>query len=138
MKEIRIANGLETYTLNGVCEIKLNPTDSFFIERLYSVFETLDKKQSSYEAAIRAAKQGEIFDLARQQDKEMRELIDGTFEMPICDTLFKDMSMYSLADGLPLWANLLLAILDELDESFAREQKLTNPRVEKYTKKYKR
>ena len=32
--------------------------------------------------------------------------------------------------------NLMLAIMDEVDTTFAREQKATNPRIQKYTKKY--
>lgn len=44
--------------------------------------------------------------------------------------------MYALAEGLPLWANLLFAIMDEMDETVMREKKAMNPRIAKYTKKY--
>ena len=42
----------------------------------------------------------------------------------------------ALSGGLPLWANLLLAIMDEMDESVSREIKLSDERLAKYTKKY--
>ena len=48
------------------------------------------------------------------------------------------MSIYAIADGLPIWANLMLAIIDEFDASFVAEKKKTNPRIQKYTKKYQR
>ena len=33
-------------------------------------------------------------------------------------------------------AQTLRAVMDEIDTTFAREQKATNPRIAKYTKKY--
>ena len=32
----------------------------------------------------------------------------------------------------------MLAVMDQIDTTFAREQKLTNPRIAKYTAKYKK
>ena len=78
----------------------------------------------------------EIFEIARLRDTEMRELIDGVFGRPVCAELFGDMNVYAMADGLPVWCNFLLAVMDEIDTTFAREQKLTNPRIQKYTAKY--
>ena len=37
---------------------------------------------------------------------------------------------------LLVWANLLFAIMDEMDETVMREKKAMNPRIAKYTKKY--
>ena len=39
---------------------------------------------------------------------------------------------------LDVWTNFLLALMDETDSAFAREQKATNPRIQKYTAKYRR
>ena len=69
-------------------------------------------------------------------DAEMRSMIDEALGAPVCDALFGDMNVYALADGLPVWANLMLAVMDEIDTSFARQQKLTDPRISKYTAKY--
>ena len=66
----------------------------------------------------------------------MREVINGVFEDDVCTPIFGGMNVYSLADGLPVWCNFLLAVMDEVDTSFAREQKATNPRITKYTAKY--
>lgn len=139
MKELNFESGLVTYSLNGKCEVSFNPTDSNFVERLYSAFEELDKKQEGYKAQIeKMADKREIFDFARERDAEMRSIIDGVLEAPVSDAVFGGMNVYAVANGLPVWCNLMLAIMDEIDTTFAREQKATNPRIAKYTAKYKR
>lgn len=65
----------------------------------------------------------------------MREIIDGVFG-PISESVFGEMSVYAVAGGLPVWCNFLLAVIDEVDTTFAREKKATNPRIAKYTAKY--
>lgn len=137
MKELNFESGLVTYSLNGKCEVSFNPTDSNFVERLYSAFEELDKKQDGYKAQIeKMSNKREIFDFARERDAEMRAMVDEAMGTPVCDALFGDMNVYALADGLPVWANLMLVVMDEVDTSFAKQQKLTNPRIAKYTSKY--
>lgn len=139
MKELTFETGLVTYSLNDKCEISFNPTDSNFVERLFSAFDDLDKKQESYKAQIeKMADKRQIFDFARERDAEMREVIDGVFDAPVSDAVFGGMNVYAMAGGLPVWSNLLLAIMDEIDTTFAREQKATNSRIAKYTAKYKK
>lgn len=137
-KALSFDTGLVTYDLNGKVELSFNPTDSAFVERLFSTFEELDKKQDGYKAEIEKAEKREIFAIARKRDAEMREMIDSALGVPVCDAVFGDMNVYALANGLPVWANLLLAIMDEIDTSFAVEQKKTNTRIRKYSEKYKK
>lgn len=139
MKELNFESGLVTYSLNGKCEVIFNPSDSNFVERLYSAFEDLDKKQEGYKATIeKMANKREIFEFARERDAEMREIIDGLFGVPVSDALFGGMNVYALANGLPVWCNLMLAVMDEVDSTYVREQKATNPRIAKYTAKYQK
>lgn len=136
--DIRIDDGLKDYTLNGAVTVRFNPTDSAFVKKLYSTFTALDEKQDAYKAEVQAAKNtAAIFDIAEKRDAEMREMIDGIFGMPVCEPLFGSMNVYAMAEGLPVWANLLLAIMDEVDTTFAAEQAKTTPRLDKYTAKYK-
>jgi hypothetical protein len=138
MPELKFETGVVTFMVNGKCEVSFNPTDSAFVEKLFHAFDTLDKRQERYKEQIAGVKDNrEVFQIARSQDAEMREIIDGVFG-PVSNQLFGDMNVYALADGLPVWANLMLAVMDEVDTSFAREQKKTNPRVAKYTAKYKK
>lgn len=139
MKELQFETGLVEYSLNGAVTVSFNPTDSAFVERLFNTFYTMDKKQDAYKAEVEAiADKQEIFNIARERDAEMRGLIDETFGVPVCDALFGGMNVYAIAGGFPVWCNLLLSVMDEIDTTFAREQKETNPRLKKYMDKYKR
>ena len=139
VKSLNFESGLVTYNINGKCQVSFNPTDSNFVECLYLAFEDLDKKQESYKTQVeKLADKREIFDFARERDVEMRQVIDGLFDAPVSDSLFGGMSVYAVAGGLPVWCNLMLAVMDEIDTTFSREQKATNPRIAKYTEKYHR
>ena len=139
VKSLNFESGLVTYNINGKCQVSFNPTDSNFVERLYLAFEDLDKKQESYKTQVeKLADKREIFDFARERDVEMRQVIDGLFDAPVSDSLFGGMSVYAVAGVLPVWCNLMLAVMDEIDTTFSREQKATNPRIAKYTEKYHR
>lgn len=137
MQELHFDTGIVSYSINGVCEVSFNPTDSAFVERLYAAFEELDKKQEGYKTQIeKIAGKKEIFEFAKERDAEMRMIIDGVFEAPVSEAVFGHMSAYAVANGFPVWCNLMLAVMDEIDTTFTREQKLTNPRINKYTNKY--
>ena len=137
-KPINVATGVVRYSINDAVEVAFNPTDAEFIRRLFEVFDALDGKQEAYKAAINKAQKREVFDLSRKFDADMREMVDGALGAGVCDAVFGGMCLYALADGLPVWANLMLALLDEVDSVFAREQKQTNVRLQKYSAKYKK
>jgi len=137
MNTLNFDTGIKTFSVNDKTEVSFNPTDSNFVERLFGTFDELDKKQDSYRDEVsRIADKKEIFEVARCRDAEMRDMIDGIFQQPVSGEIFGSMNVYALADGLPVWCNFLLAVMDEVDTSFAREQKAMNPRIQKYTAKY--
>lgn len=140
MKELNFSTGVIEYKINGACTFSFNPTDISFAEKLFNAFDTLDKKQELYRAAVDNAADDnrELFNIGHKMDEEVREILNNMFGFDICTAVFGDMSLYSLSEGLPVWANLMLAIIDEADSAFAREQKETNPRLAKYTKKYRK
>ena len=139
MLDLNVSNGLKEYNINGKCTIQFNPTDPNFIAKIFDTFDALDKKHDEYNQMIRKETDGKkLFEIARTMDKEMRATIDELFGCELCGPVFGDISVYAAADGLPLWANLMLAIIDEMDDAFAREKKASNPRIKKYTDKFKR
>lgn len=138
MADIRFETGVVTYNINGTFEVAFNPTDSAFVKRLFDAFDYLDKKQDAYKEEVeKISDKKKIFEISEARDKEMREIVDGVFNAPVCDAVFGHMNVYAYANGLPVWCNLMLAIMDEIDTTFAREQKATNARIAKYTQKYK-
>lgn len=139
MTELNFNTGKRSFNINGVVEVSFNDTDASFVEKLYNVFEGLDAKQERYRSrAERTADKKEIFAVMRDMDREIKDDINNLFEKDVCSPLFGDMNVFALADGLPLWANLMLAIMEQVDSAFAREQNATNPRVQKYTAKWQR
>lgn len=139
MNTLNFNTGVVTFSVNGKTDVSFNPTDVYFVERLYTTFNELDKKQDAYKAEVsREGDHRKVFDIARRMDAEMREMIDNIFQQAVCEDIFGGMNVYALSDGLPVWCNFLLAVMDETDTAFAREQKATNPRIQKYTAKYHR
>ncbi len=139
MNELSFNTGRRSFNINGVVEVSFNDTDASFAERLYNVFQKLDEQQDRYKTRVeRTADNREAFKFMREMDAEMREDINDLFEKDVCEPLFGRMNVFALADGLPLWTNLLLTIMDQIDSAFIREQKALNPRVQKYTAKWQR
>ena len=139
MLELNIATGLQEYNINGKCTVLFNPTDPNFIEGVFNAFDKLDEKHEAYKKRLSEETDGmKVFQIAHEMDAEMRATIDNALGCEVCTPVFGTMSVYAAADGLPLWANLLLAIIDEMDDAFAREKKASNPRIKKYTEKFKK
>lgn len=131
MAEIRFETGEERFDLNGKCQVCFNPTDPGFAERLCGVFARMEQLHA--EGADEA---DGTFDRGRALDREMREQIDGLFGAPVCEALFGDMNVCALAQGLPVWCNLLLAVMDVIREAVEARSAEMNPRIAAYTARY--
>lgn len=138
MNTLNIGDVGVKYSINGKYEVEFNPTDIAFAKRLSDAFDELEKKQANKKKALESASVDRIFEISVDLDQEMRAVIDGVFGGPLCEAVFGQTSVYAMSNGLPLWANLILAIMDEMDAAIIREKKATDPRVQKYTKKYHR
>lgn len=137
MAGLNFETGLVTYKINDAVEVVFNPTDLEFAKRLFAAFDALDAKQGEFERFKADAVDAKaLFEFTSKLDVEMREALDETFNAPVCEALFGNMSCFAFADGLPVWCNLVLAVMDEMKVSFADEQKKTNPRLKKYLDKY--
>lgn len=141
--ELNFTHGVQEYTVHGVggdVVIRFNPTDGEFVQRLYHAFEVLDKKQDAYNEEIqKCGNNVKIFEIARKRSDEMRTIIDGVFEEPVCEKIFGRMNLYALStDGLYVWADFLLALMDATDEAFAKSREAGKARLKKYTEKYRR
>lgn len=138
MKELNIITGAQEYRLNDKCTVCFNPSDPAFADKLYTAFDALKKKQEVRDNNVEKMSAREMFDWLKELDAEMRETIDGVFGKPVCEPLFGNISMYAIADGAPLWMNLMVTIMDEMDESIKREKAFHSEKLAKYTKKYHR
>lgn len=137
MADIKFETGLKTFDINGTVQATFAPTDMAFIERAYKALENMDAMQTKYKDIIEKTNGSALFDLARQMDGEARAEINNVFGFDVCSPLFGPMNVFTIADGFPVWANFLLAVIDQFEGAFAAEKKKTNPRIAKYTAKYK-
>lgn len=137
MNQLNVSTGLVTYTVNGSCEISFNPTDAEFASQAVKTFEKISDICQNTEMApdvdIRA-----FMDVTKKVDMEIRQEIDALFGESVCDKVFGKTNVLSLAQGLPIWANFLMAIIDEMDRAVTEEKKQASPRAQQYIKKYEK
>ena len=133
--DISFDNGVKEYNLGGKVTVEFNPTDVEFANRMFEAFSALDAKTEEYQRRITEDKTN-VFTISREMDTEMRDIINGLFGKDVCTPLVGDINIYARADGLPLWANLILAVMDVMEVTAQAEDKAAQKRIEKYTKKY--
>ena len=139
MKELVFDSGVVSYSLNGKCEVSFNPADHAFAERFYNAVDEMGKIQDEYAKKAEALQEpGEAFSLARERDGKMGEVLDGLFNAPVCEAVFGTMSLCAFANGFPVWLNLILSILDEIEANIGDIQKQADPRIAKYKAKYQK
>lgn len=137
-KALSFETGIVEYEINGVAKARFNPTDVNFTERMYSSFMELDSRQDEFQKRVdEIGDDGEeMFAYAKERDAEMRGIIDSLLGEGVSDALFPDMNCYALADGMPVWLNLMFAIAEEIHDAFASEQAKADPRVRKFEDKH--
>ena len=136
MNQLTINNGVKAYTVNGIENaLYFNPLDADFAKR---ILDTIPKCQKIMENK-RVSKDDEaeiLFQKLREADKEIRAAIDEAFSQPACEKIFAETRVTALADGLPLWMNLILAIVDEIDSNISSVDKQSSKKLQYYTSKY--
>ena len=78
-----------------------------------------------------------MFPIARELDAKMRDVINELFGDDVCTPLFGSVNLFASSGGLPLWANLMLAITDEVQSAMKGELDAREKRIAKYVEKYK-
>lgn len=145
MAELNIGSGVKSYIING-CEVKFNPTDAFFTERLCQVLFELDAKREEKEAEIKDAQKMDsvnglkkIFELSRMYDQEMRKQLDEAVGAPISDAVAGNISIFAVSENdLPLYVDVIMTLIDQMDVGITAATKAMNPKLEKYVAKYQK
>ena len=127
MKELSFDTGVVEYQVNGGAVLRFNPADTHFVRRLHDLFEELGQEQQA---------EGGVFDTLEKKDAAMRERLDGLFGPGTCQAVFGTLGLYALAGGLPLWANFLLAVLEEVESAVDAQQQAASPRVAYYMERF--
>ena len=108
------------------------------LDRLSRAFSELDSLQEEVRSTReKITDDREVFPLARELDGKMRTILNELFGKEICEPLFGSVNLFASSGGLPLWANLLLAITDEVQGAMKGELDAREKRIAKYVEKYK-
>jgi len=135
--EISVNTGIKEFSLADKVSVFFNPSDTSFAQKIFDVFMALEDKQNEYIERIKEIGENpEIFTVGKEMDAEMRGAINGIFGIDVITPLIGDCNVYALADGMPIWANLLTAVIDVMDETVKAETKKSKEKIDKYTKKY--
>lgn len=139
MNALSFGSGVKTYTVNETCEISFNPASSQFaqklldtVDRCQQVMDETKKKQAAVEADKAA-----VFELAAEQDGKISEHIDSLFGPGKSAQLFT-WGPTAWSDGLPVWLNFCMAILDEVAQNVTQQQGQASERMQEYMKKYEK
>lgn len=138
MKNISMSN-IQEYNINGKAVIRFNPMDTGFVKRFLDACDELAKRQEAFGKEAEEAPADNFFPVAEKADTDMREIINGLFGEDICTPIFDKMSVTALSEGLPLWLNFMLAIMDEITETVeeVKGSKVeVNPKLQKYLSKF--
>jgi hypothetical protein len=139
MKNLTFDNGIQEYDLGGKVTVRFNPTDVGFLEKLSDSFSYLDLIQEEVKLSEEeVTDEKDVYALAKSLDQKMRDIINALFGQDVCTPLFGEMNLFASAGGLPVWANLMLAIAEEVESSMKGELKQREARIAKYTAKYKK
>lgn len=143
---ISFDTGIEEFYLNDQVSVVFNPTDIHFIEKVLDAFDDISDLYEKYQKSVEELEDDDptkeaaarVYDIAHAADAEIREKINEVFGKDVCTPTIGGRSILMPAKGLPVWENLLLAIIDKFDSQLIEEKAKTNPRLEEYTKKYRR
>lgn len=143
---IKFDTGIREFNILGVVTVSFCPTDLNFAETVFQALEDIGNYYSDYQEKSEKISQNpddnaankEMFELGREADQTIRERINSLFGKDICTPTIGYGSILSPAGGFPIWANIIFMLIDLFDDELVKEKEKTNPRIKKYTEKYKR
>jgi len=141
MTSLNFETGLKTFDINGDPErtISFAPSDAAFVRRVYKGLEQLEECQKKYQAKSAAITEPiEVLDAVDAADKDIRNIIDGIFENRVSETIFGKLSTIGVANGMPIWANFIVTLIDGCDIYLSAQETATNPKLKKLLAKYKK
>lgn len=143
-------DGYKNIEINGDPNkvIRINPTDMAFVKRISGLgdkakeisdkygdidfsniekLENLDPEDPDFTMMKKAA---EAMDKA---EKSIRELIDSTFEYPVCDIVFGELNCLSPANGTPIYLNFIRVIFEYITAEMQKHNAESEAKISKYT-----
>lgn len=121
MADIRFDTGVQSFQINGGVSVEFNPTDSEFAKSCFRCSKSWNPGSMNTQNAPKTRRTRKNSRFGRSVRRGDSRKIDGIFGKPICTEVFRT-NVMALANGLPVWANLMLAVIDEMDAGFDLEK----------------
>lgn len=142
MENLRFDTGVKEFALNGNenAVVRINPTDANQLKSIYDALTRMEGKQNEYESRIKECGDDGLkaLEVLQDMDKQIRAEIDLLFGVGFSQNAFGMMNLYAYGDGLPVWFNFIEAVINMFDVKLKEVERERNPRIEKYTKKYRK
>lgn len=136
MSSISVGESLKEYDINGY-PVKFDPTSRGFIKRFLAMLENISERYDVEEKAGLPENTAELFELLDAREEFVRSEIDKVFGAGASAGIFPGDPL-AKSGGLPLWLNLWLDILDELDNEVCNMESAGNEKLKLYMNKYKK
>lgn len=135
MGNLSYSAGGKAYTLNGGETICFDPCDAEFANRIVVAFRNCSEIQKRYpEESFADIDEQLVF--IQKMNADICEEIDKAFDAEVCKKACCGSSPCAISDGLPVWMNFLMAVIDEIDANMPEGEKRSRARVQQYTEKY--
>ena len=135
MGALNYTAGKREYTLPNGEVIHFDPCDSEFANKVVIAFRNCNKIQGSFPKDP-VKDLDEQLSLIRKMNADIRQEIDEAFGEHVCDKACCGSSPIAISDGLPVWMNFLMAVIDEIDANMPEGEKRSRARVQQYMDKY--
>ena len=134
---MEIKTGVQNYDLGGKVTVSFNPTDLHFAGKVKDGIDACIAREEAFQNFVAKTEDvGKMFLEAENADKDIEGIVNGVFGVDVVAPLCEGISVRAWADGMPIWANILLAIMDVLEAGQSEAMKASKARIAKYTKKY--
>ena len=127
--------GKREYTLPGGGVIWFDPCDSEFANRVIMAVRNCQEIQKRFPKNGFADLDEQLACIQNIND-DIRKEIDNAFGDQVADKACCGSSPTSISDGLPVWMNFLMAVIDEIDANMPEGEKRSRARVQQYVDKY--
>jgi hypothetical protein len=135
MGELNFQTGQKTYTVNGGAQITFEPADIKFANAVIAAFgHCFDISKAANITSDMSL--DESYEATVKLESDIREEINRAFGYDVCAKVFPNMSVIAVADGLPVWTNFVMAVVDEIDIHAFEGQAKGRQRVQQYMEKY--
>lgn len=135
MGDLSYGAGKRAYTLNGGETIHFDPCDSEFANKVVVAIRNCHNIQNNFHKEP-FADLDEQLACIQKMNADIRAEIDKAFGEPVCDKACYGSSPIAISDGLPVWMNFLMAVIDEVDANMPEGEKRTRVRIQQYMDKY--